>query len=77
MLSISFSKIVANIKRGGATIPDRQAIHLWSTICLHHLQYVMSSPLPVVPMTDLASPPKLGCHHGPAVGTTGPLHQPV
>ncbi|KAH6644938.1 hypothetical protein BKA67DRAFT_125189 [Truncatella angustata] len=48
MLSISFSKIVGNIKRGTSTIQDRQAIHLWSTICLHHLHWSATTGRPSV-----------------------------
>ncbi|KAK6206608.1 hypothetical protein LQW54_007560 [Pestalotiopsis sp. IQ-011] len=48
MLSISFSKIVANIRRGMSTIQDRHAIHLWSTICLHHLHWSATTGRPSV-----------------------------
>ncbi|KAK6082232.1 C6 zinc finger domain protein [Seiridium cupressi] len=48
MLSISFSKIVGNIRRGSSTIQDRRAIHLWSTICLHHLHWSATTGRPSV-----------------------------
>ncbi|ORY61657.1 uncharacterized protein BCR38DRAFT_38056 [Pseudomassariella vexata] len=48
MLSISFSKIVNNIKRGTTTVSDRRAIHLWSTICLHHLHWAATTGRPSV-----------------------------
>lgn len=53
MLSISFSDIVQNIKRGSPTSEDRRAIRLWANICLHHLQSV-SNPPPGVRMRDMA-----------------------
>lgn len=48
MLSISFSKIVSSIKRSTASLQDRQAIHLWSTICLHHLHWSATTGRPSV-----------------------------
>ncbi|KAK8068963.1 hypothetical protein PG994_005579 [Apiospora phragmitis] len=48
MLSISFSKIVNNIKHGSSNIQDRQAIHLWSTVCLHHLHWAATTGRPSV-----------------------------
>ncbi|KAF3011369.1 hypothetical protein E8E14_008590 [Neopestalotiopsis sp. 37M] len=48
MLSISFSKIVTNIRRGVSTVQDRHAIHLWSTICLHHLHWSATTGRPSV-----------------------------
>lgn len=40
MLSISFSSIVNKIKNETANLEDQKAVRLWSTISLHHLQYV-------------------------------------
>ncbi|KAI1846429.1 hypothetical protein JX266_007634 [Neoarthrinium moseri] len=51
MLSLSFSKVVSNIRRGTATIQDRRAIHLWSTICLHHLHWAATTGRPSVLQT--------------------------
>ncbi|KAI1267903.1 hypothetical protein F5Y18DRAFT_442302 [Xylariaceae sp. FL1019] len=48
MLSISFSKIVNNIKKGISTIEDHRTMHLWSTICLHHLQWAATTGRPSV-----------------------------
>lgn len=48
MLSISFSAVVENVKRGMVTNADRQAIRLWANICLHHLQYVSLFPSSLV-----------------------------
>ncbi|KAI0129693.1 hypothetical protein BJ170DRAFT_284705 [Xylariales sp. AK1849] len=48
MLSISFSKVVNNIRRGTSTIQDRRAIHLWSTVCLHHLHWAATTGRPSV-----------------------------
>ncbi|KAI1341230.1 hypothetical protein F5Y15DRAFT_28516 [Xylariaceae sp. FL0016] len=48
MLSISFSKIVDNIKRGNSTVGDHRAIHLWSTICLQHLHWAATTGRPSV-----------------------------
>ncbi|KAK8014017.1 hypothetical protein PG990_007313 [Apiospora arundinis] len=52
MLSISFSKIVNNIKHGSSNIQDRQAIHLWSTVCLHHLHWAATTGRPSVLQTS-------------------------
>lgn len=38
MLSISFSTIVDNVRRGQPTDEDRRAIRLWASVCLHHVQ---------------------------------------
>ncbi|KAI1074763.1 hypothetical protein F5B20DRAFT_562293 [Whalleya microplaca] len=48
MLSISFSNIVNNIKRGSPTIEDHRTIHLWSTICLHHLHWAATTGRPSI-----------------------------
>lgn len=40
MLSISFSRIVDNVRRGTYTATDYREIKLWARICLNHLQYV-------------------------------------
>ncbi|KAI0017980.1 hypothetical protein F4780DRAFT_753370 [Xylariomycetidae sp. FL0641] len=48
MLSISFSKIVNNIKQGSPTVEDHRAIHLWSTICLHHLHWAATTGRPSI-----------------------------
>ncbi|KAI1499221.1 hypothetical protein F5X99DRAFT_390668 [Biscogniauxia marginata] len=48
MLSISFSKIVNNIKRGHSTVEDYKAMHLWSTICLHHLHWAATTGRPSI-----------------------------
>ncbi|KAK8097839.1 uncharacterized protein PG998_013325 [Apiospora kogelbergensis] len=52
MLSISFAKIVNNIKHGSSNIQDRQAIHLWSTVCLHHLHWAATTGRPSVLQTS-------------------------
>ncbi|KAI0155095.1 hypothetical protein GGR57DRAFT_511532 [Xylariaceae sp. FL1272] len=52
MLSISFSKIVHNVKNGISTMDDYRTMHLWSTICLHHLQWAATTGRPsVIPKT--------------------------
>ncbi|KAI1323113.1 hypothetical protein F5Y16DRAFT_384692 [Xylariaceae sp. FL0255] len=43
MLSISFSKMVSNIKKGISTAEDYKIMHLWSSICLHHLQWAATT----------------------------------
>lgn len=48
MLSISFSKIVNNIKQGSLTSEDHKAIHLWSKICLHHLHWAATTGRPSI-----------------------------
>ncbi|KXJ97063.1 hypothetical protein Micbo1qcDRAFT_5146 [Microdochium bolleyi] len=48
MLCVSFSKIVGRIKRGNSTVDDHKAIHLWSTICLHHLQWAATTGRPSI-----------------------------
>ncbi|KAF4538173.1 C6 zinc finger domain containing protein [Lasiodiplodia theobromae] len=46
MLSISFSKIVANIKNGEPTVEDTAAVRLWSHICLYHLHWAATTGRP-------------------------------
>ncbi|KAI0007557.1 hypothetical protein F4779DRAFT_591311 [Xylariaceae sp. FL0662B] len=48
MLSISFSNVVKNIKQGSSTTEDHRAIHLWSTICLHHLHWAATTGRPSI-----------------------------
>ncbi|KAI5917825.1 hypothetical protein F4810DRAFT_716077 [Camillea tinctor] len=48
MLSISFSKIVNNIKHSHPTADDYSAMHLWSTICLHHLHWAATTGRPSI-----------------------------
>ncbi|KAI1208657.1 uncharacterized protein F4807DRAFT_144868 [Annulohypoxylon truncatum] len=48
MLSISFSKIINNIKEGTMTAEDQRAIHLWSKICLHHLHWAATTGRPSI-----------------------------
>jgi len=48
MLCVSFSKIVSRIKKGKSTVDDHKAIHLWSTICLHHLQWAATTGRPSI-----------------------------
>ncbi|OTB10615.1 hypothetical protein K445DRAFT_322847 [Daldinia sp. EC12] len=48
MLSISFSKIINNIKQGGLTSEDHKSIHLWSKICLHHLHWAATTGRPSI-----------------------------
>ncbi|KAI0601220.1 hypothetical protein F4775DRAFT_589908 [Biscogniauxia sp. FL1348] len=51
MLSISFSKIINNIKCGHPTADDYSVVHLWSTICLHHLHWAATTGRPsIIPM---------------------------
>ncbi|KAI1104999.1 hypothetical protein F4804DRAFT_341484 [Jackrogersella minutella] len=52
MLSISFSKIINNIKQGSLSTEDQKAIHLWSKICLHHLHWAATTGRPsIIPIT--------------------------
>ncbi|KAI0204456.1 hypothetical protein F4808DRAFT_343049 [Astrocystis sublimbata] len=46
MLSIYFTQIVDRLKNGNSTVGDHQAMHLWSTICLHHLQWAATTGRP-------------------------------
>ncbi|KAI1089010.1 hypothetical protein F5B19DRAFT_399695 [Rostrohypoxylon terebratum] len=48
MLSISFSKIINNIKEGRMTSEDQKAIQLWSKICLHHLHWAATTGRPSI-----------------------------
>ncbi|KAH9886583.1 hypothetical protein F4778DRAFT_774000 [Xylariomycetidae sp. FL2044] len=48
MLSISFSNIVNHIQNGNSTVEDHRAIHLWSTICLHHLHWAATTGRPSI-----------------------------
>ncbi|KAI2466299.1 hypothetical protein F4781DRAFT_424182 [Annulohypoxylon bovei var. microspora] len=48
MLSISFSKIINNIKDGSLITEDQKAVHLWSKICLHHLHWAATTGRPSV-----------------------------
>ncbi|KAJ8119885.1 hypothetical protein O1611_g10511 [Lasiodiplodia mahajangana] len=43
MLSIYFTQIVNRLKKGNSTIEDHRAMHLWSTICLHHLHWAATT----------------------------------
>lgn len=43
MLSIYFTQIVDRLKKGKSTIEDHRAMHLWSTICLHHLHWAATT----------------------------------
>ncbi|KAI0888515.1 uncharacterized protein GGS22DRAFT_156079 [Annulohypoxylon maeteangense] len=59
MLSISFSKIINNIKEGSLTTEDHKAIHLWSKICLHHLHWAATTgrssiiPMPYIDQCNI------------------------
>ncbi|KAB5584995.1 hypothetical protein GE09DRAFT_1068991 [Coniochaeta sp. 2T2.1] len=46
MLSISFSTIVENVRRGKPTDEDRRAIRLWASVCLHHLHWAVTTGRP-------------------------------
>ncbi|KAB5578107.1 hypothetical protein GE09DRAFT_1088523 [Coniochaeta sp. 2T2.1] len=46
MLSISFSTIVDNVRRGKPTDEDRRAIRLWASVCLHHLHWAVTTGRP-------------------------------
>ncbi len=46
MLSISFSTIVENVRRGNPTDEDRRAIRLWASVCLHHLHWAVTTGRP-------------------------------
>ncbi|KAI8628504.1 hypothetical protein F5Y19DRAFT_142475 [Xylariaceae sp. FL1651] len=48
MLSIYFTQIVDRLKRGNSTIEDHRAMHLWSTICLHHLHWAATTGRPSI-----------------------------
>ncbi|KAJ2991801.1 hypothetical protein NUW58_g2387 [Xylaria curta] len=48
MLSIYFTQIVNRLKNGDSTIEDHRAMHLWSTICLHHLQWAATTGRPSI-----------------------------
>ncbi|KAI0392260.1 hypothetical protein F5Y17DRAFT_365790 [Xylariaceae sp. FL0594] len=48
MLSIYFTHIVSRLKKGSSTVEDHKAIHLWSTICLHHLHWAATTGRPSV-----------------------------
>ncbi|KAI0535030.1 hypothetical protein GGR58DRAFT_515663 [Xylaria digitata] len=48
MLSIYFTQIVNRLKTGKSTIEDHRAMHLWSTICLHHLQWAATTGRPSI-----------------------------
>ncbi|KAI8958827.1 hypothetical protein F5Y11DRAFT_362348 [Daldinia sp. FL1419] len=48
MLSISFSKIINNIKQGSLTDKDHKSIHLWSKICLNHLHWAATTGRPSI-----------------------------
>ncbi|KAI0401103.1 hypothetical protein F4802DRAFT_442762 [Xylaria palmicola] len=48
MLSIYFTQIVNRLKKGNSTIEDHRAMHLWSTICLHHLQWAATTGRPSI-----------------------------
>lgn len=51
MLSISFSGIIKNIKKGSLTSEDHKAVHLWSRICLHHLHWAATTGRPsIIPL---------------------------
>ncbi|KAL7622613.1 hypothetical protein AAE478_008126 [Parahypoxylon ruwenzoriense] len=48
MLSISFSKIIDNIKKDSPSTEDHRAVHLWSKICLHHLHWAATTGRPSI-----------------------------
>ncbi|KAI8945326.1 hypothetical protein F4801DRAFT_594219 [Xylaria longipes] len=48
MLSIYFTHIVSRLRKGNSTIEDHRAMHLWSTICLHHLQWAATTGRPSI-----------------------------
>ncbi|KAI1152877.1 hypothetical protein F4825DRAFT_461534 [Nemania diffusa] len=48
MLSIYFTQIVNRLKKGNSTIEDHRAMHLWSTICLHHLHWAATTGRPSI-----------------------------
>ncbi|TGJ86614.1 hypothetical protein E0Z10_g2171 [Xylaria hypoxylon] len=48
MLSIYFTRIVNRLKTGNSTIEDHRAMHLWSMICLHHLQWAATTGRPSI-----------------------------
>ncbi|KAK5633296.1 hypothetical protein RRF57_009011 [Xylaria bambusicola] len=48
MLSIYFTQIVDRLKKGSSTTEDHRAIHLWSTICLHHLHWAATTGRPSI-----------------------------
>ncbi|GAP92232.1 putative C6 zinc finger domain-containing protein [Rosellinia necatrix] len=48
MLSIYFTQIVNRLKKGNSTAEDHRAMHLWSIICLHHLQWAATTGRPSV-----------------------------
>ncbi|GAW17568.1 hypothetical protein ANO14919_070260 [Xylariales sp. No.14919] len=48
MLSIYFTQIVNRLKTGNSTIEDHRAMHLWSMICLHHLQWAATTGRPSI-----------------------------
>ncbi|KAI1750717.1 hypothetical protein F4782DRAFT_240824 [Xylaria castorea] len=48
MLSIYFTQIVNRLKKGSSTMEDHRAMHLWSTICLHHLQWAATTGRPSI-----------------------------
>ncbi|KAI1166698.1 hypothetical protein F5B18DRAFT_27685 [Nemania serpens] len=48
MLSIYFTQIVDRLKKGKSTIEDHRAMHLWSTICLHHLHWAATTGRPSI-----------------------------
>ncbi|KAI1298389.1 hypothetical protein F5Y03DRAFT_386692 [Xylaria venustula] len=48
MLSIYFTQIVDRLKKGSSTIEDQRAMHLWSTICLHHLHWAATTGRPSI-----------------------------
>ncbi|KAI1364090.1 hypothetical protein F5Y08DRAFT_307898 [Xylaria arbuscula] len=48
MLSIYFTQIVDRLKKGNSTTEDHRAIHLWSTICLHHLHWAATTGRPSI-----------------------------
>ncbi|KAI0811318.1 hypothetical protein GGR55DRAFT_95256 [Xylaria sp. FL0064] len=48
MLNIYFTQIVDRLKKGNSTIEDHRAMHLWSTICLHHLHWAATTGRPSI-----------------------------
>ncbi|KAI1347315.1 hypothetical protein F5Y01DRAFT_295423 [Xylaria sp. FL0043] len=48
MLNIYFTQIVDRLKKGSSTIEDHRAMHLWSTICLHHLHWAATTGRPSI-----------------------------
>ncbi|KAI3330698.1 hypothetical protein F4824DRAFT_327322 [Ustulina deusta] len=48
MLSIYFTQIVDRLKKGNSKMEDHRAMHIWSTICLHHLHWAATTGRPSI-----------------------------